>query len=131
MKKVLYRFMEDYRCKYTHKVHQFVAVLNSGKNCSTDLKPNGVKNSEFFSIPHVKPPREYKKKTKFKFAVRARISTCDLPFRKVYKRQFTQKIFEIVAIGTRKPPTYTIKDVQNEILRGKLYQIVLTKFTYQ
>ena len=36
-----------------------------------------------------------------------------------YKSQFTQEIF---AIAITKPPTYTIKDDQSEIIHGKFYQ---------
>ena len=56
-----------------------------------------------------------------------RISKYDLPFRKGYKTQFTKEVFEIVAISSRKPPTYTVKDEQDEIIRGKLYQKELVK----
>ena len=44
----------------------------------------------------------------------------DLPFRKGYKPQFTVEVFEIVAISSKKPPTYTMKNEQDEIMRGKL-----------
>ena len=43
----------------------------------------------------------------------------DLPFRKGNKPQLTQETFEIVAIATEKPPTYIIKDEQEEVIRGK------------
>ena len=33
-----------------------------------------------------------------------------------------RKKFEIVAISSGKPPTYTIKDEQNEIIVDKFYQ---------
>ena len=56
-----------------------------------------------------------------------RISNYDLPFRKGYKPQFTREVFEIVAIATRKPPTYTIKDEQDEVIQGKFYQKGLIK----
>ena len=46
----------------------------------------------------------------------------DLPFRKGYKSQFTKEVSEIVATSSKKPPTYTIKHEQDEIIRGKLYQ---------
>ena len=55
------------------------------------------------------------------------MSKYDLPFRKVYKSKFTQKIFDVVAIATRKPPTFTIKDDQDEIIRGVVYQKELIK----
>ena len=74
-----------------------------------DMRPNTVKNCEFMSILYSKPLREFKKSA-FKIGNRVRISKYDLPFRKGYKSQFTREVFEIVAIATRKPPTYTTKD---------------------
>ena len=40
------------------------------------------------------------------------------PVRISYKPQFTQDIFETVAIATKKPPTYPIKGEQEELIRG-------------
>ena len=73
------------------------------------MRPNTVKNCDFMYILYSKPLREFKKPT-FNIGDRLRISKYDLPFRKGYKPQFTGEVFEIVAIATRKPPTYTIKD---------------------
>ena len=69
------------------------------------------------SILYSKTLREFKKTT-FKIGDRMQISKYDLLFRKVYKPQFTREVFEIVAIVTRKSPTYTIKDEQNEIIQS-------------
>ena len=55
------------------------------------------------------------------------ISKYDLPFCKGYKPQITREVFEIVAIATRKPPTYTIKDEQGEVIQGRFYQKELIK----
>ena len=73
------------------------------------------------SILYSKPSREFKKPT-FKIGDTVQISKYDLLFRKGYKQQFTREVFEIVAIATRKPPTYTNKDEQGEALQGKFYQ---------
>ena len=126
LKNILYRYMEDNGYKYIHKLTQFVTTLNSRRNCSIDLIPKNVKNSDFLSILYSKPLREFRK-PQFKIGDRVRISKYDLPFRKGYKPQFTQEVFEIVAISSRKPPTYTIKDEQDEIIRGKFYQKELVK----
>ena len=112
--------MEDYGYKYSHKLPQFIATMNSRNKRSIDMKPNHVKNSDFMSILYSKPLREYKK-PKFGIGDRVRISKYDLLFRKGYKPHFTQEVFEIVAIATKKPPTYTIKDEQ-EVIRGKFYE---------
>ena len=78
------------------------------------------------SILYSKPLREFKKPI-FKIDDRVRISKYDLTFRIGYKPQFTREVFEIVGITTRKPPTYTIKDEQDEIIQGKFYQKELIK----
>ena len=77
-------------------------------------------------ILYSKPLREFKKPT-FKVGDRVQISKYDLPFRKGYKPQFIREVFEIVAIATGKPPTYTIKDEQGEVIQGKFHQKDLIK----
>ena len=121
LKKILYRYMEDYGYKYIHKSPQIIATMKFRNKQSIEMKPNHVKNSDFMSILYSKPLREYKR-PKIGFGDRVCISKYDLPFRKSYKAQFTQEIFEIVAIATKKPPTYTIKDERKEVIRGKFYE---------
>ena len=118
LKKILYRSMEDFGNKYIHKLPQFITTLNSRRNSSVDMRPNTVKNCDFMSILYSKPLREFKKPT-FKVGDTVRISKYDLLFRKGYKPQFTREVFEIVAMATRKPPTYTIKDEQCDLIKAK------------
>ena len=118
LKNTLYRYMEDNGYRYIHIMTQFVATLISRTNCWGDLIPKSVMNSDFLSILYSKPPREYRKPMS-RIGDRVRISKYDLPFRRGCRPQFTQKIFEIVAIFPRKPPTYTIKHEQDKIIRGK------------
>ena len=126
LRNILYRYVKDNGDKYIHKLTQFVTTLNSRRNCSIDLIPKIVENSDFLSILYSKPLREFRK-PKFEVGDRVRISKFDLPFRKGYKPQFTTEVFKIVAISSKKPPTYTKKDEQDEIIRGKLYQKELIK----
>ena len=121
LKNILSSYMEDYGYNYIHKIPQFITKMNSRINRSIDMKPNHVKNSEFMSIVYSKLLREYKK-PKFGMADRVRISKYDLLFRKSYKSQFTQEIFKIVNLATKKPPTYTIKDEQEEVILGESYE---------
>ena len=126
LKNILHRYMEDNGYKYFHKLTQFVTTLNSRRNCSIDLIPENVKKHDFLSILYSKPLREFRK-PQFKIGDGVRISKYDLSFRNGYKPQFTQEVFEIVATSSRNPPTYTIKDEQDEIIRGKFYQTELVK----
>ena len=80
LKKILYRYMEDFGYKYIHKLPQFITTLNSRRNNSIDMRPNTVKNCDFMSILYSKPLREFKKPT-FKVGERVRISKYDFLFR--------------------------------------------------
>ena len=115
LKNILYRYMEDNGYKFIHKLTQFIIALNSRRNCSKDLIPKNVKSSDFLSILYSKPLREFGK-PKFKIRDRVRISIYDLPYRTGYKPQFTKEVFETVAMSSRKLPTYTINDEQDEII---------------
>ena len=126
LRNILYRYMEDFGYKYIHKLPHYITSLNSRTNSSIDMRPNTVKNRDFMSILYNKPLREFKKPA-FKIDDRVRISKSDLPFHKGYKPQFTREVFEIVAIATRRPPKYTIKDEQDEIIQGKFCQQELIK----
>ena len=126
LKNVLYRYMEDYGHEYLHQLPQFITTLNSRRNSSIDMKPSTVKNWNFMSIFHSILLREYKKAT-FKTGKRVRISKYDLPFPKGYQPKFTREVFETVANATIKPPAYTIKGEQGEIVQGEFYQNQLIK----
>ena len=80
------------------------------------MRPNTVKNCKLLSLFYSKLLREVKQPT-FKTGDRVRISKYHFLFRKGYKPQFTREVFEkFVAISTKKPPAYTIKDEQSEII---------------
>ena len=90
------------------------------------LDTKECKEFRHLSILYSRPLREIRKPM-FKIGDKVRISKHELPFRKGYKLHFTQGVCKIVAISSRKPPTYTIKDKQDEIIRAKVYQKELIK----
>ena len=124
LKNILYRYMEHNGYKYLHNLAHFVTTLNCKRKSSIDLMPKNSKKSDFLSILYSKP--EFRK-PKFKLGDRVHIPKHNLPFRKGHKPQCTKEFFENVAISSRKPPTYTIKDEQDEIIRGKFYRKELIK----
>ena len=121
LKKILYGILEEHEYKYSHKLSQFVKILNSTTTRTTNRVPNKVKISDFMSILYGQPIREL---TPLKFSISDKvcISKIDIPFRKCYEPRFTEEVFEIVAHASRKPPKYTVKDNQNLLIRGKFYE---------
>ena len=100
LKHIIYRYIEDHGEKFVPKLQQFVSTLNCRKNRSIGKSLKNVKNSEFLSILYNKSFKKYTK-PKFKFDGRVRISKNDIRFRKGYKPQFTDEVFEISALSTK------------------------------
>ena len=113
-------YTEDYGYQHFHNLPQLIATMKCKNYRSIDMKPNRVMISDFMSILQVNHS-ENTKKHMFTIGDRFRISEYDLPLRKSYKPQFTQKIFEIVAVVFQKTPTYTMKD-EKAAIRGKFYE---------
>ena len=126
LKHITYRYIKDHGEKFVPKLQQFVSTLNCRKNRSNGKSPRDVKNSDFLSILYHKSFKKYTK-PKLKFGDRIRISKNDIPFRKGYKPQFTDEVFEISVISTKKPPTYIIKDLKKEEILRKFYEQELRK----
>ena len=121
LKHIIYRYIEDHGENFIHKLPQFVSTMNCRIKRSIGKSHRDVKNTDFLSILYNKPLTRYKK-LKFKVEDRVKISKIDIPFRKGYKPQFTDEIFEISAISTKKPPTYIIKDLDKEEILGNFYE---------
>ena len=100
LKHIIYRYLENHREKIALKVQQFASTLNCRKNRSSGKSPRDVKNIDFF-INLCKQSFKKYTKPKFKIGDRVKKSKNDIPFRKGYKPQFTEEVFEISAISTK------------------------------
>ena len=83
LKNISYRYMKEYGYKYIHMWYQLVTTLKSGKNCSIDLIPKNINNSDLLSILYSKPLRK-DEKPKLMMGDRVRNSKCDLILRQSY-----------------------------------------------
>ena len=112
--------------KNVPKFQQLVSTLNYRRNRSIGKSPRDVKKSDFLSILYNKSFKKYTKPN-FKIGITFRISKNDIPFRKVYKPQFTDEVFEISLISTKKPPRYIINHLEKEEILEKFYENELGK----
>ena len=151
LKHIICRYIEDHGEKFINKLPQFVSTMNCSINRSIGKSPREVKNTDFLSILHNKPLTMYKK-LKFKVGDRVRISKNDNPFRKGCKPQFTDEIFEISAVSTKKPlhtaskistkkkfwKNFMKKSLENVLIKGKSFfklnfyrSVVMDSFTIE
>ena len=130
LKSIIYKYLEDkWSYSYIDKLPQFVKTINTRINRITKIAPAKVTKADVprllslsinSSSQQVRPPR-------YKVGDFVRISKADIPFRKGYKQTFTNEVFEIFDIPTKAPPTYSLIDSRLEPLRGKFYELELSK----
>ena len=131
LKNIMYRYMENMETdRYVDQLGNFVKTINSRFNRSIRKAPEDVKNSDFlrvmyggndYGMTHTKHPR-------YQVGDIVRLAKVDKPFKKGYKPQFTDELFLIHKIATKKPiVTYNIKDMNNDPIQGKFYENELTR----
>ena len=102
----------------------FVQTIISRVNRVTKLAPNKVTRKNVLALVSLMSNSSSKlvQKPKFYVGDYVRIAKVDLSFRKGYKQIFTDEVFEIVAISTVNPPTYSLADAEKEEISGQFYE---------
>ena len=119
--------MKTIRTFYIEILPQFVNVINSRVNRITKLAPKDVPENDvpyLISLQNCNRIRQPKFKTGQQVRIRRKIDT----FHRGYRIQFTEEVFTIATVQTLNPPTYSIKDANNQLIQGKFYEAELTGF---
>ncbi len=132
LKSILYKYMEDkWTYSYLKELPLFVRTLNTRVNRVTKLAPYKVKKQDEPYLITLMTSKDLNQKPKLGIGNLVRISKEDIPFRKGYRQQFTDEIFEIYDIATTNPVTYRLKDSTDELILGKFYEKELVKIYRQ
>ena len=127
LKNILYKYLEKYwTYSYLLQLPEFVKTINTRVNRVTGLAPYKVTKKDtahLVSLTNVNRAR----RPRFVVGDIVRIAKADIPFRKGYKANFTDELFDIVKISTLNPPTYNLRDSSGEIILGKFYEPELSK----
>ena len=130
LKNLIYRYLED-RWTYTYlkQLPEFVKTINTRVNRVTKLAPYKVSKKHVAGLISLAAEKSAQlvQKPAFKTGDFVRIAKIDLPFRKGYKQNFTDEVFEISSIQTVNPPTYSLIDARGQTILGKFYQPELQK----
>ena len=125
LKNIIYKHLEkSWPYQYIKKLHDFVDIMNSRVNRVTGLAPKKVSDKDVPRLICLVSNKSTKqlRVPKFKAGDLVRVSKENLPFKKGYKQNFTDEIFQIEKIATLNPPTYNLLDSAKEKLLGKFYQ---------
>ena len=128
LKAIIFKFLhENNTDTYIENLKQFVNVINCRVNRITKLAPKDVGKNDvpyLISLQRCNQIRQPKYKMGHQVRIKRKIET----IHRGYRIQFTEEVFTIAAVQTRNPPTYTIKDANNQLTQGKFYEAELTPF---
>ena len=112
---------------YHEQLQAFVDNINSSNNRVTKLAPNQVKKSDESFLVSLQNCKAIKK-PKFKLGQHVGIRRKIDLFHRGYRIQFTEEVFQIAAVETLSPPTYSLTDCNNQLIQGNFYESELVKF---
>ena len=125
LKNIIYKYLEDkWTWRYIDNLPEFVNTINSRVNRMTKLAPNKVfkKHETLLVSQAAEKSSKFIRRPKLQKGDFVRIAKPDLPFRKGYKQNFTDEVFEIDQVTTVNPPTYKLLDATKQAILGKFYE---------
>ena len=127
LKTIIFKYLHERdgnRC--IDQLEKFVSIINNRVNRVTKLAPIDMSQKDvpyLISLCNTVPPQRPNFKVGDRVRIRKKIET----FHRGYRIQFTEELFTISHIPTKNPPTYVVKDVNDEIIQGKFYEPELVK----
>jgi hypothetical protein len=134
LKERMWRFFnESNKYRYINVLNQLLESYNNTYHRSIKTKPievNEKNEQKIFSNLYgyeKKYGDDTSVKLKFNVGDKVRISKSKRVFEKGYTPNWTREIFIIEKIYLTNPPTFAIKDLENELIEGKFYENELQK----
>jgi transposase InsO family protein len=124
MKMIKY-FKSQKTLRYTNVLQTIVSTYNRTKHSAIGVAPIDVtlKNqTEIYNYQYGKYLAEKVKLPKFKINDQVRLYSWRKQFKRGYDKNFTEEIFYISDSHPTNPVTYTIRDKDNEIIEGAVYE---------
>jgi hypothetical protein len=123
-------FTEIGNKNYIDVLDKLLLNYNNSYHRSIKMTPNEASNPQnrdkvFFNLYNKKM---ISPQPKFKVNDKVRISKYKSIFKKGYEQNYTTEIFYINEVFDTIPPTYGLRDYDNEIIKGTFYQQELVKY---
>lgn len=131
LKNRIYRYLTYKQTfKYIDVLEDILNSYNSSYHRSIKMSPDDVTYENEKDVWHnlySDTLKTIKKLYKFNVDDYVRISIERVPFRKGYKRGWTEEVFVITKRHSRNPPVYNIRDLEGEDIEGTFYEKELQK----
>jgi hypothetical protein len=125
LKSKMYRYFHHKKAwKYTDVLAKIVSSYNKSKHRSIGMAPKDVSKENEAQVHKKLYPAKDRKPIKFKFSVgdTVRIAREKPVFGKGYHQQWSDEIFTIAQRNVTDPPTYKLKDYNEQIIVGSFYE---------
>ena len=128
LKTIMWRyFTKNSTNRYLDVLPQLTKAYNDWYHIKIKAKSSSVKTTtrKLLRNFHARP---HKRRVGFTIEDHVRISKTAKAFKKGYVANWSEETFEITKIERLRPPVYTIKDYNDEELKGRFYGCELQKF---
>lgn len=126
----VYRYFEKYNTnRYIDVIHKLTQSYNNTYHRSIKEKPANVSKYNQETVwQALYADQEYEKKSpKLQVGDRVRIVKTRRIFDKGYASAWTEELFTVTVVNKTTPTTYTIRDDNNEVVKGSFYENELGK----
>lgn len=109
--------------RYVDVLPQLVKSYNNTYHTSIKMTPSEVTSqTESIVRKRLYPSKNLTIKWRYNVGQTVRIKQTKRIFRKGYEPSWTEEIFTIASLHPSDPPTYILKDLSGEVIKGKFYE---------
>ena len=124
LKSVMWRYLTHTSSgRYIDVLPQLVSSYNNTYHRSIKMSPSEVNaHNETVVRSRLFPVRNLVIKWRYKVGQTVRMRQSKRVFKKGYEPSWTEEIFTIASLYPSDPPTYILKDLAGELIKGKFYE---------
>ena len=133
LKGVMWRYLTHVsNGRYIDVLQQLVSSYNNTYHSSIKMAPAEVNvQNEDIVRSRLYPPKNLPIKWRYKVGQTVRMKQSKRVFKKGYESSWTEEIFTIHSLFPSDPPTYILKDLAGEIIKGKFYEQEIQPVDYK
>jgi hypothetical protein len=133
LKGVMWRYLTHASSgRYIDVLPQLVSSYNNTYHRSIKMSPSEVNSHNESSVRRrLYPPQNDALAWRYRVGQTVRMKQTKRVFKKGYEPSWTEEIFRISSLYPSDPPTYILKDLAGEVIKGKFYEQEIQPVKYK